>query len=247
MIAKLIRWSMENRFLVLMATLLIAAWGVYAVLRTPVDAIPDLSDVQVIIKTSFPGQAPRVVEDQVTYPLTTTMMSVPGAKVVRGYSFFGDSYVYILFQDGTDLYWARSRVLEYLSQVQGRLPPAAKSAIGPDATGVGWIYEYALVDRGGRHDLAQLRALQDWFLKYELKSVANVAEVATIGGMVKQYQVVLDRAACARCACPSRASWRRSARRIRRAAARWWNWARPSTWCARPATCAPWKTSAPSL
>jgi len=192
MIAKLIRWSMENRFLVLMATLLIAAWGVYAVLRTPVDAIPDLSDVQVIIKTSFPGQAPRVVEDQVTYPLTTTMMSVPGAKVVRGYSFFGDSYVYVLFQDGTDLYWARSRVLEYLSQVQGRLPPAAKSAIGPDATGVGWIYEYALVDRGGRHDLAQLRALQDWFLKYELKSVANVAEVATIGGMVKQYQVVLD-------------------------------------------------------
>jgi Cu(I)/Ag(I) efflux system membrane protein CusA/SilA len=192
MIAKLIRWSMENRFLVLLATLLVAAWGGYAVLRTPVDAIPDLSDVQVIIKTSFPGQAPRVVEDQVTYPLTTTMMSVPGAKVVRGYSFFGDSYVYILFQDGTDLYWARSRVLEYLSQVQGRLPPAAKSAIGPDATGVGWIYEYALVDRSGRHDLAQLRALQDWFLKYELKSVANVAEVATIGGMVKQYQVVLD-------------------------------------------------------
>jgi Cu(I)/Ag(I) efflux system membrane protein CusA/SilA len=192
MIEKLIFWSMRNRFLVLMASVLLAAWGVWAVLRTPVDAIPDLSDVQVIIKTTYPGQAPRVVEDQVTYPLTTTMMSVPGAKVVRGYSFFGDSYVYILFQDGTDLYWARSRVLEYLSQVQGRLPPAAKSAIGPDATGVGWIYEYALVDRGGRHDLAQLRALQDWFLKYELKSVPNVAEVATIGGMVKQYQVVMD-------------------------------------------------------
>jgi len=192
MIQRLILWSLGNRFLVLMATALLAAWGVYAVLRTPVDAIPDLSDVQVIIKTTYPGQAPRVVEDQVTYPLTTTMMSVPGAKVVRGYSFFGDSYVYILFQDGTDLYWARSRVLEYLSQVQGRLPPAAKSAIGPDATGVGWIYEYALVDRSQRHDLAQLRALQDWFLKYELKSVPDVAEVATIGGMVKQYQVVLD-------------------------------------------------------
>src|SRR5512147_1792561 len=150
MTAKLIRWSMENRFVVLMATVLVAAWGVYAALRTPVDAIPDLSDVQVIIKTSFPGQAPRVVEDQVTYPITTTMMSVPGAKAVRGYSFFGDSYVYILFQDHTDLYWARSRVLEYLSQVQGRLPAAATSAIGPDATGVGWIYEYSLVDRGGR-------------------------------------------------------------------------------------------------
>src|SRR5512134_3456435 len=192
MIANLIRWSIANRFLVLMATALLAAWGVYAVLRTPIDAIPDLSDVQVIIKTTYPGQAPRVVEDQVSYPITTTMMSVPFAKAVRGYSFFGDSYVYVLFQDGTDLYWARSRVLEYLSQVQGRLPPAAKSAIGPDATGVGWIYEYALVDRSGRHDLAQLRALQDWFLKYELKSVPNVAEVATIGGMVKQYQVVLD-------------------------------------------------------
>ena len=192
MIGKLILWSMRNRFLVLMASVLLATWGMYAVLRTPLDAIPDLSDVQVIIKTTYPGQAPRVVEDQVTYPLTTTMMSVPGAKAVRAYSFFGDSYVYILFQDGTDLYWARSRVLEYLSQVQGRLPPAAKSAIGPDATGVGWIYEYVLVDRAGRHDLAQLRALQDWFLKYELKSVPNVAEVATIGGMVKQYQVVLD-------------------------------------------------------
>jgi Cu(I)/Ag(I) efflux system membrane protein CusA/SilA len=192
MIERLIRWCVHNRFLVLMTTVLLAAWGSYAVLRTPVDAIPDLSDVQVIIKTSYPGQAPRVVEDQVTYPLTTTMMSVPGAKTVRGYSFFGDSFVYVLFQDGTDLYWARSRVLEYLSQVQGRLPPAAKSAIGPDATGVGWIYEYALVDRSGGHDLAQLRALQDWFLKYELKSVPNVAEVATIGGMVKQYQIVLD-------------------------------------------------------
>jgi Cu(I)/Ag(I) efflux system membrane protein CusA/SilA len=192
MIAKLIKWSIDNRFLVLMASALLAVWGAFALSRTPLDAIPDLSDVQVIIKTTWPGQSPRVVEDQVTYPITTTMMSVPYAKVVRGYSFFGDSYVYVLFQDGTDLYWARSRVLEYLSQVQGRLPPAAKPAIGPDATGVGWVYEYALTDRSGQHDLAQLRALQDWFLKYELKAVPNVAEVATIGGMVKQYQIVLD-------------------------------------------------------
>ncbi|HET8729314.1 MAG TPA: efflux RND transporter permease subunit [Alphaproteobacteria bacterium] len=192
MIARLIRWSIENRFLVLMAAVLVAAWGVHSVTRTPLDALPDLSDVQVVVKTTWPGQSPRVIEDQVTYPLTTTMMSVPGAKVVRGYSFFGDSYVYVLFEDGTDLYWARSRVLEYLSQLQNRLPGNAQTAIGPDATGVGWIYEYALVDRTGKHDLAQLRALQDWFLKYELKSVPNVAEVATIGGMVKQYQVVLD-------------------------------------------------------
>ncbi|HEV8097244.1 MAG TPA: efflux RND transporter permease subunit [Burkholderiales bacterium] len=192
MIAALIRWSIGNRFLVLMATVLVAAWGVYSVLRTPLDALPDLSDVQVIIRTPFPGQAPQIVEDQVTYPLTTTMMSVPGAKVVRGYSFFGDSFVYILFEDGTDQYWARSRALEYLNQVQSRLPVQAKPALGPDATGVGWIYQYALVDRSGRHDLGELRALQDWFLKYELKSVANVAEVASVGGMVRQYQIVLD-------------------------------------------------------
>jgi Cu(I)/Ag(I) efflux system membrane protein CusA/SilA len=190
-IAKLIHWSIHNRFLVLMATLLAVAAGSYAALTTPLDAIPDLSDVQVIIKTTYPGQAPQVVEDQVTYPLTTTMLSVPYAKTVRGYSFFGDSYVYVLFEDGTDLYWARSRVLEYLSQVQGRLPPSAKTSIGPDATGVGWIYEYALVDRTGKHDISELRALQDWFLRYELKSVANVAEVATIGGFNKQYQIVL--------------------------------------------------------
>jgi len=191
-IAALIRWSISNRFLVLMAAVVVAAWGVYSVLRTPLDALPDLSDVQVIIRTPFPGQAPQIVEDQVTYPLTTTMMSVPGAKVVRGYSFFGDSFVYILFEDGTDQYWARSRVLEYLNQVQSRLPVQAKPALGPDATGVGWIYQYALVDRSGRHDLGELRALQDWFLKYELKSVANVAEVASVGGMVRQYQIVLD-------------------------------------------------------
>jgi Cu(I)/Ag(I) efflux system membrane protein CusA/SilA len=192
MIAGLIRWSIANRFLVLMATALLAVWGVYAVLKTPLDAIPDLSDVQVIIRTPFPGQAPRIVEDQVTYPLTTTMASVPGAKTVRGYSFFGDSFVYILFEDGTDPYWARSRVLEYLNQVQSRLPPQAKPALGPDATGVGWIYQYALVDRSGRHDLGELRAIQDWFLKYELKALPNVAEVASVGGMVRQYQVVLD-------------------------------------------------------
>jgi Cu(I)/Ag(I) efflux system membrane protein CusA/SilA len=192
MIAKLIRWSIANRFLVLMATVLVTAWGVYAALKTPVDALPDLSDVQVIIRTPFPGQAPRIVEDQVTYPLATTMMSVPGAKTVRGYSFFGDSFVYILFDDGTDPYWARSRVLEYLNQVQSRLPPQAKPALGPDATGVGWIYQYALTDRTGRHDLGELRALQDWFLKYELKALPNVAEVASVGGMVRQYQIVLD-------------------------------------------------------
>jgi copper/silver efflux system protein len=192
MIARLIRWSIANRVLVLLATIGLAAWGVWAMLRTPLDAIPDLSDVQVIIRTSYPGQAPQIVENQVTYPLTTTMLSVPGAKTVRGYSFFGDSFVYILFEDGTDPYWARSRVLEYLNQVQSRLPSQARTALGPDATGVGWVYEYALVDRSGRMDLSQLRALQDWFLKYELKAVANVSEVASVGGMVRQYQIVLD-------------------------------------------------------
>jgi len=192
MIAAVIRWSVANRFLVLLAAAILAVAGVWALRTTPLDAIPDLSDTQVIIRTTFPGQAPQIVEDQVTYPMTTTMLSVPGAKTVRGYSFFGDSFVYVLFEDGTDLYWARSRVLEYLSQVAGRLPAGAKPALGPDATGVGWIYEYALVDRTGRSDLAQLRALQDWFLKYELKSVPNVAEVATVGGMVRQYQIVID-------------------------------------------------------
>ena len=192
MIAGLIRWSIENRLLVLLATGFLVAGGVYSVKQTPVDALPDLSDVQVIIKTSFPGQAPQVVEDQVTYPLTTAMLSVPKAVTVRGYSFFGDSFVYIIFEDGTDLYWARSRVLEYLSQVAAQLPDNAKPALGPDATGVGWVFEYALVDRSGQHDLAELRSLQDWFLKYELQTVPGVAEVATIGGMVRQYQVVVD-------------------------------------------------------
>ena len=192
MIARLIRWSIANRFLVLLASIALAVGGVVSMRATPVDALPDLSDVQVIVRTTWPGQAPQIVEDQVTYPLATTMLSVPGAKVVRGYSFFGDSFVYILFDDATDLYWARSRVLEYLNQVQARLPEGARPALGPDATGVGWIYQYALVDRSGAHDLSELRALQDWFLRYELKALPDVAEVATVGGMVRQYQVVLD-------------------------------------------------------
>jgi Cu(I)/Ag(I) efflux system membrane protein CusA/SilA len=191
-IAALIRWSVENRILVIIAATIVAALGIWSVKETPVDALPDLSDVQVIVKTTFPGQAPQVVEDQVTYPLTTAMLSVPKAVTVRGYSFFGDSYVYVIFEDGTDLYWARSRVLEYLNQVASSLPTNASSSLGPDATGVGWVFEYALVDRSGRHDLAQLRSLQDWFLKYELQTVPGVAEVATIGGMVRQYQVVVD-------------------------------------------------------
>ena len=192
MIARLIHWSIHNRFFVLLAAVFVTGWGVWALMRTPLDAIPDLSDVQVILRTSYPGQAPQIVENQVTYPLTTTMLSVPGARTVRGFSFFGDSFVYILFEDGTDPYWARSRVLEYLNQVQARLPAEAQASLGPDATGVGWVFEYALVDRTGRQDLSQLRALQDWFLKYELKTLPNVAEVASIGGMVRQYQVVLD-------------------------------------------------------
>ena len=192
MIGAVIRWSVQNRFLVLLATVLLILSGAYALRNTPVDAIPDLSDVQVIIKTSYPGQAPQVVEDQVTYPLTTAMLSVPGAEVVRGFSFFGDSYVYVIFGDDTDLYWARSRVLEYLSQVAPTLPAMARPQLGPDATGVGWIYIYALVDRTGQHDISELRSLQDWFLSYELKSLPGVSEVAAVGGMVKQYQVTVD-------------------------------------------------------
>ena len=192
MIEWIIRASVKSRGLVVVAALVLTLLGIAAVRTTPVDALPDLSDVQVIIRTTYPGQAPQIVENQVTYPLTTTMLSVPGARVVRGYSFVGDSFVYVLFEDATDLYWARSRVLEYLSQVQGKLPAGATASLGPDATGVGWIYEYALVDKSGHHDLAQLRSIQDWFLRYELKSVPGVAEVASIGGMVKQYQVVVD-------------------------------------------------------
>ena len=192
MIAALIRGSVANRWLVLLATAFLAAAGVWSVRTTAVDALPDLSDVQVIVRTSWPGQAPQIVEDQITYPLSTTLLSVPGAVTVRGYSFFGDSFVHVLFDDATDLYAARSRLLETLNPVQGRLPAGAKTSLGPDATGVGWIYQYALVDRSGRHDLGQLRALQDWFLKFELKSVPDVAEVASLGGMVRQYQVVAD-------------------------------------------------------
>ena len=192
MIAAIIRWSVSNRFFVLLITLIIIGGGLFTLKNTPIDALPDLSDVQVIIKTSYPGQAPQVVEDQVTYPLTTAMLSVPGAKTVRGYSFFGDSYVYIIFDDSTDLYWARSRVLEYLSQVAPNLPENARPQLGPDATGVGWIYLYALVDRTGKNDISQLRSLQDWFLKYELQTVPGVSEVSALGGMVKQYQVKVD-------------------------------------------------------
>ncbi|MAY25766.1 MAG: CusA/CzcA family heavy metal efflux RND transporter [Polycyclovorans sp.] len=192
MIESIIRWSIGNRFFVLLATLMLVGIGLYSLKNTPVDAIPDLSDVQVIIKTSFPGQAPQVVEDQVTYPLTTAMLSVPGAVTVRGYSFFGDSFVYVIFDEDTDAYWARSRVLEYLSQVAPTLPPSARPQLGPDATGVGWVYLYALVDRTGKHDLSQLRSLQDWFLKYELQTVPGVSEVSALGGMVKQYQVKVN-------------------------------------------------------
>ena len=192
MIESIIRWSVHNRFFVLLATLMLVGIGGWSLKNTPVDAIPDLSDVQVIIKTSYPGQAPQVVEDQVTYPLTTAMLSVPGAVTVRGYSFFGDSYVYVIFDEDTDAYWARSRVLEYLSQVAPTLPPSARPQLGPDATGVGWVYLYALVDRTGQHDISQLRSLQDWFLKYELQTVPGVSEVSALGGMVKQYQVKVN-------------------------------------------------------
>ena len=192
MITSVIRWSIGNRFLVLLLSVLLTAWGIWSVKQTPVDALPDLSDVQVIIKTSYPGQAPQVVEDQVTYPLTTAMLAVPGATTVRGYSFFGDSFVYVLFDDNTDLYWARARVLEYLSQVAPNLPSSARPQLGPDATGVGWVYQYALIDRTGKHDLSELTSLQNWFLKYELQTVEGVSEVATVGGMVRQYQVRVD-------------------------------------------------------
>ena len=195
MIEAIIRWSVNNRFMVVLMSLILAVSGTYVMMNTPVDAIPDLSDVQVIIKTPFPGQAPQVVEDQVTYPLTTAMLSVPGATTVRGYSFFGDSYVYVIFEDGTDLYWARSRVLEYLNQVASRLPAGVTPALGPDATGVGWAFEYALVDESGNLDLQQLRSLQDWNLRFALESVPGVAEVNSWGGHEKQYHVIISPAA----------------------------------------------------
>ncbi|HHQ41489.1 MAG TPA: efflux RND transporter permease subunit, partial [Chromatiales bacterium] len=192
MIKAIIDASTRNAFVVLVAVAILVAGGLWAVRTIPLDAIPDLSDVQVIIFTEYPGQAPQVVEDQVTYPLTTAMLAVPNAKVVRGYSFFGLSFVYIIFEDGTDMYWARSRVLEYLNYVANKLPPGVTPTLGPDATGVGWVYEYALVDRSGRHDLAELRSIQDWYLRYALQTVPGVSEVASVGGYVKQYQVVVD-------------------------------------------------------
>ncbi|MDR1045990.1 MAG: efflux RND transporter permease subunit [Candidatus Adiutrix sp.] len=192
MVSSLIRACIANRFFVLLGAVLLSVWGIWAIYHTPVDALPDLSDTQVTIRTSYPGKAPRLVENQITYPLTTAMLSVPGAKTVRGFSAFGDSFVYIIFEDGTDLYWARSRVLEYLNQVQGRLPAGVTPALGPDATGIGWVFEYALVDRSGKHDLAELRSIQDWMLKFELSSIPGVAEIASVGGVVKQYQIVAD-------------------------------------------------------
>ncbi|MGR9053587.1 MAG: efflux RND transporter permease subunit, partial [Gammaproteobacteria bacterium] len=192
MINALINGSLKDRFIVLLATVTLALAGLWSFKNIPLDAIPDLSDVQVIVFTEYSGQAPQVVEDQVTYPLTTAMLAVPKTKVVRGYSFFGFSFVYIIFEDGTDMYWARSRVLEYLNYVGGRLPKGVNPSLGPDATGVGWVYEYALIDKTGRHDLAQLRSIQDWFMRYPLQTVPGVAEVASVGGYVKQYQVEVD-------------------------------------------------------
>ncbi|KKM21819.1 hypothetical protein LCGC14_1631550, partial [marine sediment metagenome] len=190
MFDKLIELSIKNRMIILILTGIVLIFGINSIMNIPLDAIPDLSDVQVIIYTEFPGQAPQVVEDQVTYPLTTTMLSVPKSKTVRGYSFFGFSFVYIIFEDGTDMYWARSRVLEYLSFVSGLLPDGVTPTLGPDATGVGWIYQYVLKSK--KHDLSELRSIQDWIIKYELTSVPGVAEIASIGGFVKQYQVELD-------------------------------------------------------
>ncbi len=192
MINAIINGSLKDRFMVLIAMLIIAVAGLWSYQNTSLDAIPDLSDVQVIIFTEYPGQAPQVVEDQVTYPLTTAMLAVPKSKIVRGYSFFGLSFVYIIFEDGTDMYWARSRVLESLNYVSGDLPKGITPTLGPDATGVGWIYEYALVDKTGKHDLSELRSLQDWYLRYPLQTVHGVSEVASIGGYVKQYQVEVD-------------------------------------------------------
>ena len=212
MIERIIRASVAARGLVVAAALILTLIGIAAVRTTPVDALPDLSDVQVIIRTTYPGQAPRIVEDQVTYPITTTMLSVPGARVVRGYSFVGDSFVYVLFEDGTDLYWARSRVLEYLSQVQSRLPEGAKASLGPDATGVGWIYEYALVDKSGRHDLAELRSLQDWFIRYQLTAVLESPRSRRWAGWCSSTRSTSIRIACVHTACPS-AQWCRPSAR----------------------------------
>ena len=235
MIESVIRWSVSNRFLVLLATAILVGGGLFSLKNTPVDAIPDLSDVQVIIKTSYPGQAPQVVEDQITYPLTTAMLSVPGAETVRGYSFFGDSYVYVIFDEDTDLYWARSRVLEYLSQVAPSLPNNAKPQLGPDATGVGWVYLYALIDRTGQHDISQLRSIQDWYLKYELQTVPGVSEVAAVGGMVKQYQVTVRKNCAPLVFRWPIFNWPLNAP-IRKWGRRWWKWPKRNTWYGPPVT-----------
>src|ERR1044072_7683351 len=190
MLRALIDFSLRNKFVVLLTTIALTVFGVYSARNIPLDAIPDLSDVQVIIYTEWPGQAPQIVQDQVTYPITTKMLSVPHAKVVRGYSFYGFSFVYVIFEDGTDPYWARSRVLEYLSGLSGRLPQGVVPSLGPDATGVGWAFMYSINSK--ERSLPELRSMQDWYLKYQLTSVEGVAEVASIGGFVKQYQVTVD-------------------------------------------------------
>jgi Cu(I)/Ag(I) efflux system membrane protein CusA/SilA len=241
MLAKIIDWSGRNRFLVLLATLFILAAGVFAVLRTPIDALPDLSDVQVIVYTEYPGQAPQVVEDQVTYPLTTAMLSVPKSKVVRGFSFFGASFVYIIFEDGTDIYWARSRVLEYLNFASGRMPKGVTPQIGPDATGVGWVYQYALLAKD--KTLAELRTIQDWYLRYQLAKAHGVAEVASFGGFVQTYQVTVDPVKLRAYGIPLMKVAQVIRDSNRMSAAAWWKWPRPSTWCAARATCAARTTS----
>jgi len=192
LIKHIIRWSIDNRLLVILICFILSVWGVLSLNKIPLDAIPDLSETQVIIKTTYPGQSPQLIEDQVTYQISSAMLRVPGATTVRGYSFFGDSYVYVLFKEGTDPYWARSRVSEYLNTVKSLLPEGAIASLGPDASGTGWIYEYALIDKTGKHDLSDLRSIQDWFLKYELESIPGIAEVASLGGMVKQYQIIID-------------------------------------------------------
>lgn len=192
MIEKIIEYSARNRFIVFLAVALLTTWGIWSILKIPLDAIPDLSDTQVIIYTEWPGRSPDLVEDQITYPIASALLAAPGVKVTRGYSYFGYSFVYVIFEDGTDIYWARSRVLEYLSRIAGSIPQGVTPTLGPDATGVGWVYQYAIVDKSGRYDLSELRSIQDWFLRYALESVEGVAEVAPIGGFVKEYQIITD-------------------------------------------------------
>ena len=234
MLQRLIHWSLHNLFLVLLLTLLTVAGGIYAVMKTPLDAIPDLSDVQVIVYTDYPGQAPQVVEDQVTYPLTSALLSVPKAKVVRGYSFFGSSFVYVIFDDHTDLYWARSRVLEYLNGVSGKLPSGITPTLGPDATGVGWVYQYALVATGQGgigQSLESLRALQDWTIRYPLAATAGVAEVAALADSSSSIRLYSIPANCRAMVCHRWRWWRSSATVIRMWVVGSLNWLKPSLWC----------------